>query len=209
VKAQCMELAWRSERNKECQYRISIASVWHQYSIRADFRLLQGDLYGKKTQKSPQDRTSSHVPVDPRQDGQDRLPPDSQWQRVGLPHTRYTCIICQANHTQVQVCPGCSGARPRRPTAGSGGSVWRMRSWPSGTRNSASSIWRWRRRARGVRDVPSIWRSRTIITAMTCSGSNSMAIERNQKAGPGSLLQRQGHDGETCKMHENGSHQLP
>src|SRR5215212_5746405 len=71
--------------------------------MRCQFKKKQGEKYGKKTQKRTQDPAASDVPMDPGQDGQDRLSPLAQWQRVGVPGPR---------HDQGRVEPGAEGAAP-------------------------------------------------------------------------------------------------
>src|SRR5215212_8830826 len=68
---------------------MSAALARDEHSIRDQFIRNQGEMYGKKTAKDTQDRASSHVRMDQRQDGEHRLPARSQWRSVGLPSPRH------------------------------------------------------------------------------------------------------------------------
>src|SRR5215216_4023473 len=60
-------------------------------------------MYGKKTAKRTQDPAPSDVPLDPGQDGQDRLSPLAQRRGVGVSSSRYE---------RHNVEPGAAGAAP-------------------------------------------------------------------------------------------------
>src|SRR5690349_7395404 len=68
---------------------MSTALARDKHSIRSQVRKKQGELYGKKTEKSTKDPAPSDVPMDPGQDGQDRLSPLAQRRGVGVSGARY------------------------------------------------------------------------------------------------------------------------
>src|SRR5690349_8818729 len=82
---------------------MSTALARDKHSIRSRVKKKQGELYGKKTAKSTKDPAPSDVPMDPGQDGQDRLSPLAQRRSVGVPGAR---------HDQHRVEPGAEGAAP-------------------------------------------------------------------------------------------------
>ena len=148
-------------------------------------------MYGKKTKKRTQDPAPSHVPMDPWQDGQDRLSSLSQRRSVGYPAPDMTGVVW----SQAQ--------KAQRQNFAKASAYAKLAIKDPEIRQFYVEMAKKRKRTSGG---PAIWQSRTIFKAMTCSGRSSMAIERNRRTGAGTPKARschrhrsQGHDGEIAK----------